>query len=62
MFFIRFIQMEYTSDKTLNYSQTIVKNLIYHFWGGNTMKQMRKKKMWGGANKRGKERKVNESE
>ena len=54
--------MEYTSNKTLNYSQTIVKNLIYHFWGGNTMKQMRKKKMWGGANERGKDRKVNESE
>lgn len=36
--------MEYTSGKILNYSQKIVKN--YHFWGGNTMKQTRKKKIW----------------
>ena len=62
MFFTRFIQMEYRSGKILNYSQKIVKNLVYHFWGGNTMKQMRKKNIWGGVNERGKERKVNETE
>ena len=54
--------MEYRSGKILNYSQKIVKNLVYHFWGGNTMKQMRKKNIWGGVNERGKERKVNETE
>ena len=54
--------MKYRSGKILNYSHKIVKNLVYHFWGGNTVKQMRNKNIWGGENERGKERKVNETE